>query len=1583
MADDEDDEEDDEKASAGGSATAGGVDFQGAVAAFMAVRALAEAGASVPWGLPPDVTIEALRAEVFVPVDDLMLRTSVDGRIYVQSKRSVKLSKRPTSPFGSAVDQFVRLYLSEEKKRPLDPAIDRIVLAAGRLPASLEAVSKVLGRIRDLEAPGAPEECVANDPETTGLEKLLSLVKHFWTEVTGIEPTWAEMVPLLRLFHITVFQLERDQPHEENAKLMLRQSVLHEPAQDNAAWDVLCKKAIGLAKDRSGITRKGLQEFLAQEKISLRVLRSYEPDVITLKSHTKRSLSWLTQFARLLHDGTGVEIPRECADVLRQECEQASLLVIGDAGSGKSGLLGVTAQRLLDDGRDVLVLNAAELAAQSLGTLRGELGLSHDLVDVLEQWHGAGPGFLVIDALDSARDDKRQLMLRQLIDHVQRLNGRWRVVATIRKFELANGSYWRALLPGKGIRPYFDPAYDHVRHLNVEKLTTGELETLKETAPALHQMVSTAPSSVAELVRVPFNLMLAAELLAAGAAADLAGVTTQLQLLDLYWTRRLGTVAERMARERALRSLVEEMVRTRRLEAPAAFAAEKESLEFLLREAVLHLRDDGVQFAHHILFDYAVERLVLRPDTASTIQRLEQNADLAISIGPSLKYWLQGHWERDASRNGFWDASLRVVDSNAPSIAKVIGGTVAAANAQIASDARTLVDHIETRAGSTLFGFAADAIAVDASRVALRVPNPWFEIVADVAARAAPPVVHRATYLLLGLLETRTPTDDELAAAGRAARRMLVVAWEATSRFRSSVIQALRAVGKTFESDVAASAELLGRALEPEHLARFAHEELRWVADEVMHFVGAPGFLVRLYEATFAATASAEHATEMSGSRIFAFISNAEQDLHGAQFVLAKNFSRLVKEHVALAIEIAIAVANGYVPRVRASSQPPETVVISLAGREGSFALDSVTWHSPRAEEPRIIDATTSRLSELAAQDPPTATALLGVITEKNKVAYMWRSVLEQAVGSRALFLLLRETLFQPPLLRAFSKEFVSCIARHSDVLTAQERQRISSAALSLCGDYLGEIAARRLLRTLGDDISQAAKDWLAEFERPANDGDGPAEPSDDLDENDEIDEDAGVSLEEARSELNVALRRQTNVLAEVARAERMDVGRARTELAELRRLAEGEGVSAAYRASAWGLIAEVASRLVYVGGDDVIELLLAAAQRPEPVYSQVKDEKFATSPGWAGGVARIEAVEGVMRLASRTDAGAVLDLVRVLATDPVATVRYQVALRAHWLAPRHPDLFFALVEGFITDRNDAVAGVIFAEGVGQLCLRDPERGITLLVRVAETLAAQNRSAVLLERVFAETLAQYVATGDERLAEIVNAVADDPAGEATRLEHAVMSLRLLLAYHAAEVDDSPAIRLRAVAYVRRVVEAAVTVFRELAPRADLEEADIQRLRSVAKLLAEVTQELFFASLAYDVREGRPASVDVRRAFYSETKDILETLAALGFPAASHYLVQTLATFVDVADPAEVFLLVGLAVRAGTKGGYQYESMAVKEIVAIVERYLADFRAIFVDSEECREALRDVLDIFVDAGWPETHRLVYALDSIYR
>ena len=157
--------------------------------------------------------------------------------------------------------------------------------------------------------------------------------------------------------------------------------------------------------------------------------------------------------------------------------EQGSILLIGDPGSGKSGLF--RSVEFLLSRRDFASSGSDE--AGSLSSLRREIGIDHELVDILDNWPGTQPAFVVIDALDAARGDVAQQMILDLIRVITSRKSRWRVVASIRRYDLRNSHDLPYLFKGEPpIEEFCDPGFRLVRHLNIPpKLSEDELNQLE------------------------------------------------------------------------------------------------------------------------------------------------------------------------------------------------------------------------------------------------------------------------------------------------------------------------------------------------------------------------------------------------------------------------------------------------------------------------------------------------------------------------------------------------------------------------------------------------------------------------------------------------------------------------------------------------------------------------------------------------------------------------------------------------------------------------------------------------------------------------------------------------------------------------------------------------------------------------------------------------------------------------------------------------------------------------------------------------------------------------------------------------
>ena len=120
------------------------------------------------------------------------------------------------------------------------------------------------------------------------------------------------------------------------------------------------------------------------------------------------------------------------------------------------------------------------------------------------------------------------------------------------------------------------------------------------------------------------------------------------------------------------------------------------------------------------------------------------------------------------------------------------------------------------------------------------------------------------------------------------------------------------------------------------------------------------------------------------------------------------------------------------------------------------------------------------------------------------------------------------------------------------------------------------------------------------------------------------------------------------------------------------------------------------------------------------------------------------------------------------------------------------------------------------------------------------------------------------------------------------------------------------------------------------------------------------------------------AIALLKSFVQMTLD--PTRGVLLAPTA-HHIIQCLSECLD-HNPADVLELAGLVVASSKRFNYTIDSLAMNEIVKLVERLLADHRAVLLE-ERLMVILLEMLDAFVQAGWPEALNLVWRLDEVYR
>ena len=763
----------------GGSATTSGTVFQENVAAWFASLILAEIKALPFAGLPSNVTLDALNAETIQPIDDLKVTTSSDGQLFVQAKAGQLSCTKNNDRFVSAICQFIKQYRSgytsySDEHRELDDSRDRLILAVNEQAPStikndLRSLLYALRPCRDLTVLAETKNALSK--AKTGLLKRLEEIiasQCLQLKLSPLSPE--EVLHFLRLVHVLPLDFSSDGYTLREAKSLLKQQVLYDPDRSNEAWDLLVATVREFSPNRTGGDRRYLRNIFQQCGLVLNPVASSIEDINTLKESSKAFERHIEPFSEIRFQGEKVQISRPVVSHLLSEANSGDVLVTGSAGSGKSGCLHEFVRKARDAGADVLLLAVDQLAATTINELDKELGISpsRDLVDLLADWSGPSQAYLVIDALDAARTTYGLASLISRIEQIQRHASRWKVVASIREFDLRHSRDIRQLFAGKSGENYSKQEFQGVRHVYITSLSDRELDEFAHLAPEVAKVRNSTGSDFQELTRNPFNLRLLSELVEGEVdEARLTQIRTQVGLLDVYWAERVDKHDHNGSLESNLVKCVQCMIEHRALSLnenslPQESTSQKTWLSRLGSNTVLNVSESiipggprQISFVHNILYDYAVARLILKDMPTQVIKLLEvrENQDLLLSIRPSVVLSFQRLWHARGDRSAFWERALAFISS--PSmrlIGKIIAADVAALEFRSAKDMVPLLGYLaqsgqtaspEQINAQTLLRFTLQAAIAhfrqDPQRFPLWGPTApeWLEIAAILAENHA------------------------------------------------------------------------------------------------------------------------------------------------------------------------------------------------------------------------------------------------------------------------------------------------------------------------------------------------------------------------------------------------------------------------------------------------------------------------------------------------------------------------------------------------------------------------------------------------------------------------------------------------------------------------------------------------------------------------------------------------------------------------------------------------------------------------------------------------------------------------------
>lgn len=1631
-----------------------GARYQNQVTAWLAAKMLAERPAAP---ILARGAIAYIAAESGEAVDDILAGNDQGSFVFVQAKRTLSLSTRDGSDLESVVNQAVRQIAAtvEPGKRPwsraLSPDSDRILLITSTdSPATIKThLRDALQRIRGLHPEQSFMDAAKNRQEEEALKNLVTLLNREWEKVTGAAPSVDEQKFFLKLFDVEVLDPDDGETHESGAKADLAAFVLEDSSQEHIAWTSLVTICGTSAARQTGFTLEGLRRSLRADNLALKAVPRFDADIEALRRHTKTTLDHLAGLSRIQIGGQDLKVDRSAVSELVRVAQQTSSLVVGQPGAGKSGATYDTARRLQEQGYDVICFAVDRLDFTSLSQVQAELGLKHPLTDVIRAWDGNGSGIILIDALDAARGAAASEVILALIQELK--NGsRWNIVASVRKWDLRYNTELRATFrltsAAQVAAELTDPEFYDLTHVNVPLFSLEELDEICSRSTPLRTLKENAGADTLALLRVPFNLRLAAELLDSGMEpAEFSPLRDQVGLLEAYWKRRVAVVPDGDSREQVLRLCLSDMVANRRLRTSRAKALEGGGTEPLQQLLSLNVLSEWqasaasspnrqlLAFAHNVLFDFGAAELYLPHEPDDFLARMAAQPDLALLLRPSLHMRFQRLWMTDKAL--FWDLTFRLcANESLPALLQSCPLGIVAQNAKTADDVQLLAEQLRQPPADQTLGAARAYRHLVGVLVAGACDNqpdlggdagPWLDLASDALVPAgSSQAVDVQSWLDSALQKWGTQTVDQMDRLGTLARTVLDRVWSAENRNSPWAKAAIKNVLTTFGSDTDASATLLRRAFDSEHLMQHGHEELTPMAREAARLAGLhPEFVRDWYIAAFGWQETSNDQTSINQSRLMGFLSNRAQDYKHARWELAQRYGRFLEVATVSATQALLSIVETECRlHHRASS---EVVPFEIAGVSTGIREDySHIWDTGYGMDENahaILNQFFHYLQkclEDSARSEFTA-ALVRYLIVDARDAVLWRRLLELAARFPALAQLIRDAASAEPLLIASDTErpmYLFIEALHP-VSSRDERERIEDAIVAL-GNLdeprrrWGEHRRDTYLAALRDDaiVTDQARVRIAELRaasalRTTAPMDPIAQGGAMAIEPDQIYEMGGISTEGAANQHLVELLRPVREFCGLFSRNGDSPGISAAlavvpilnTLESALRAADPAATTEEFVQIGYGFLVEAASKIARIPELDVTSELGVLVQRllDEGVtayWPATGSDDAQYEGGWSSWPGRIEAVEGLFFLFANPgcDAQHTLDRIRTLAQDRLPVVRFQVAQRVTLLYERAPAVMWELIESLANDPNYRIRAEVITN-LDRLGRAHPDRALALVAKMLDEAGTVRSKTEEVARSAIASLTCYYAWRDTPTAKasIEQIVAGLPA-TAHNAGRVFPTLRTALQYtEPANPERALRTRERAAKLFNMIVAKAVPALRELIEkrlrREELTEAERTQFNDLERLLVTCSTELYFASGAFqEHRYGLPPELTTpeQRELYPELAASWDLLAEIGSPNLVHHLVQTLEMYVPV-DPAGVFLLIGKSVLAGRLWSYHFEDQAVELVVRIIRTYIAEHRSIFERHPDCLRVLRELLDLFITAGWPAARIVAYRVDEIFR
>jgi hypothetical protein len=399
--------------------------------------------------------------------------------------------------------------------------------------------------------------------------------------------------------------------------------------------------------------------------------------------------------------------------------------------------------------------------------------------------------------------------------------------------------------------------------------------------------------------------------------------------------------------------------------------------------------------------------------------------------------------------------------------------------------------------------------------------------------------------------------------------------------------------------------------------------------------------------------------------------------------------------------------------------------------------------------------------------------------------------------------------------------------------------------------------------------------------------------------------------------------------------------------------------------------------------------ILLTASKDEQPLYDPRYHERYDFA-SWSS-TPRNCAALGLPWLGRFGVDSEIKEAIESLVHDKVPSVRFCIVSEMWRLYPTDSEFVVGLCSYLALNEINGVVQDGLCSIIDHIRWKEPTSKDLIRQLAIRDFEFQNFSDLRKPIASLTTWLAIVREDSWAIAFLQEAVVDPVRTAKLLLQIAQKTLDLVKPVNVVQ-GETKAVLDRSIDFVFQLITAAIQGLEQLMvqPYETMPENSQESLKSLYRVLDTIILRLRFAfDPDNQVNQTNEDFETNRKDFYQKIKPILEHLLAsveqtnFGMMSAStvHYFVELLHKVIDL-DPTGPLNLMVRVVKTGKQDNYQFDEIAMKEVVEFVERLFADFRMEIRDGDPLNDVL-DLLDIFAKVGWPDAIGMVWQLDQIFR